>query len=173
MGRDKGLIPFGIDNWAVLAFHKLQQLNIPVCVSVNPMQLLEYRSFFSSEQLVMDTTSAQGPLKGLLSVHINHPDDDLLLLACDMIDMDIETLKVLLESTTKFPGFNYYLYERKEFIEPLCALYTAAPLKTLYKELMSDKLPRFSMHKLIKKGNYKTLPILNTRALNNYNTETI
>ncbi|MDH5827024.1 NTP transferase domain-containing protein [Sphingobacterium faecium] len=173
MGRDKGLISLGIANWAALAFHKLQQLNLPVCVSINPMQLLEYRSFFSSEQLIMDTTTAKGPLQGLLSVHRKYPDDDLLLLACDMIDMDIKTLKELLESTTKFPGFDHYLYEQENFIEPLCALYTSASLKTVYKELISDKLPGYAMHKLINRGNYKTFPILNARALNNYNTETI
>jgi molybdopterin-guanine dinucleotide biosynthesis protein A len=173
MGRDKGLISVGISNWAMIAFNKLRQLEIPVCVSINPSQLLEYRSYFSHEQLLMDKTNAKGPLKGLLSVHCKYPEDDLLLLACDMIDMEMETLKVLMDIYKKFPGFDFYAYEYKNFIEPLCAIYTSRSLKMLYHALISQKLQEFSIHTLIKKGKYKTLPIINTRALNNYNTEII
>jgi molybdopterin-guanine dinucleotide biosynthesis protein A len=172
MGTDKGLLPIGTDNWVKLAFRKLEQLNIPVCVSVNAMQLPAYSHFFSPAQLVIDQTSAKGPLKGLLSVHLQHPDDDLLLLACDMTDMDTATLNALMDTTSAFPGFDYYLYEREDFMEPLCAIYTSASLKMLYQELMTDSLPGFSMHKLIKKGNYKTLPILNLNTFSNHNTAT-
>lgn len=173
MGSDKGLIPFGRDNWTTLAFHKLKQLNIPVSVSINPTQLPAYSHFFSPAQLVIDQTNAKGPLKGLLSVHLQYPEDDLLLLACDMTDMDTDTLKVLLDSITSFPGFNYYLYEREDFMEPLCAIYTSGSLKLLYHELTANNLPGFSMHKLIKKGNHKTLPILNLQTFSNHNTAII
>jgi len=173
MGTDKGMLPFGTDNWATLAFRKLKQLNIPVCVSINPMQLPTYSHFFSSSQLVIDQTNAKGPLKGLLSTHLQYPNDDLLLLACDMTDMDTETLKALLDARISFPGFDHYLYERDEFIEPLCAIYTSSSLKMFYHELIADSLPSFSMHKLIKKGNYKTLPLHKLQTFSNHNTATI
>lgn len=173
MGTDKGLLLIGSDNWATLAFRKLEQLNIPVCVSVNARQWPAYSQVFPSAELVMDQTSAKGPLKGLLSVHLKYPDDDLLLLACDMTDMDKATLNALLDATTAFPGFDIYLYERDDFMEPLCAIYTSASLKILYHELITDSLPGFSMHKLIKKGKYKTLPILNLNTFSNHNTATI
>lgn len=173
MGTDKGLLPLAAGNWAGSAFHKLEQLNLPVCLSVNPGQLSAYGQFFSPEQLITDETTASGPLKGLLSAHLKYPDDDLILLACDMTDMDTATLKALLDNKTAFPGFDYYLYEREDFMEPLCAIYTSGSLKMLYHQLMTDRLPGFSMYRLIKKGNYKTLPIHNLKTFSNHNTATI
>lgn len=172
MGSDKGLLPIGADNWALLAFRKMERLQLPVCVSINPMQLIAYSRFLSSDKLVIDVTQAKGPLQGLLSVHFQYPEDDLLLLACDMTDMDTATLEILLDSPAAFPGFDYYLYERADFMEPLCAIYTSAALKTLHRELTIGSLPAFSMHKIIKQGKYKTLPITNLQTFNNHNTAT-
>src|SRR5690606_41870089 len=109
MGKDKGLLPLGKDNWAQTAFHKLQKLNIPVCLSVNSKQIHAYIHFFSAEQLIKDETSAKGPLRGLLSVHLKYPNDDLLLLACDMTEMDTTTLETLIHSVITFPDFDYYV----------------------------------------------------------------
>lgn len=173
MGSDKGLLPLGDKNWATLAFHKLEQLNIPVCISINPMQLHTYGHFFSSEQLILDEICAKGPLKGLLSVHVKYPDEDLLLLACDMTEMDVDTLQVLLDETSSFPGFDFYVYARKENLEPLCALYPSTSLKKLYLELEDGNLSSFSMCKLIKKGNYKNFPITNLEPFSNHNTAII
>jgi len=173
MSRDKGLLPLGTNNWAGRAFGKLEQLSIPVCLSVNPRQVPAYRQFFSSEQLIIDQTDASGPLKGLLSVHLKFPDDDLLLLACDMTEMDTNTLKTLKDSAAIFPGFDYYVYAQEDFIEPLCAIYTSISLKRRYLEFEHGNLPGFSLYKLIKKGNYKTLPIKNLQSFNNHNTATI
>lgn len=172
MGTDKGLLPIGTNNWATHAFGKLEQLNMPVCVSVNEKQWPAYSRFFTSAQLLMDQASAKGPLKGLLSVHLQYPGDDLLLLACDMTDMDTPTLKALMDAKTNFPGFDIYLYEREDFMEPLCAIYTSAYLKTLNQGLLTDQLPSFSMHRLIKKGRYKTLPIPDLNTFSNHNTAT-
>src|SRR5690606_15497298 len=140
MGKDKGLLPLGKDNWAQSAVHKLEKLNIPVCLSVNSKQIHAYIHFFSAEQLIKDETSAKGPLNGLLSVHRKYPNDDLLLLACDMTEMDAETLETLKRSATMFPGFDYYVYTKEDFIEPLCALYSAKSLKKLYLDLESGNL---------------------------------
>ena len=173
MGKDKGLLALGSGNWAVVAVHKLEQLTIPVSISINPAQLQTYGHFFSAEQLIVDRTHAKGPLQGLLSTHLKYPEDDLLLLACDMIEMDTETLKELLEHASIFPCYDYYVYAQEDFMEPLCAIYPSATLKKLYQELEQGHLSGFSLYKLIKKGSYKILPIRNIQTFNNYNTATI
>lgn len=170
MGKDKGLIALGSGNWALVAVQKLEKLNIPVNISINPAQLQTYGHFFSAEQLIIDSTHAKGPLQGLLSTHLNYPDDDLLLLACDMIEMDTGTLKFLMDSVITFPGYDYYVYAREDFMEPLCAVYPSATLKKLHQELEQGNLSGFSLYKLIKKGNYNSLPISNIQTFNNYNT---
>lgn len=173
MGKDKGLLALGSGNWATHTVFKLEQLNIPVNVSINPTQLETYSHFFSAEQLIIDETNAKGPLQGLLSAGLKYPNDDLLLLACDMIEMDIETLKELLEHTLTFPCYDYYVYAQEDFMEPLCAIYPSATLKKLNQQLEQGNLSGFSLYKLIKKGNYKTLPISNIQTFNNHNTATI
>lgn len=170
MGKDKGLLRLGSGNWAAHAVCKLEQLNIPVSISVNPTQLQTYGHFFSAKQLVIDSSPAKGPLQGLLSAHLKYPDDDLLLLACDMTEMDTETLKELLEHALTFPCYDYYVYAQEDFMEPLCAIYPSATLKKLNQQLEQGNLSGFSLYKLIKKGNYKTLPISNMQAFNNHNT---
>lgn len=170
MGSDKGLLPSGTANWAALAFQKLSQLIIQVCVSVNPKQLAAYQQFFSAKQLIADEGNAKGPLKGLLTVHLKYPDDDLLLLACDMTEMDEGTLNVLLDCAEKYPDYDYFVYAQEDFMEPLCAVYTSSALKKIQQEMESGSLPGFSMHKLIKQGKYKTLPIVNIHSFNNHNT---
>jgi molybdopterin-guanine dinucleotide biosynthesis protein A len=170
MGKDKGLLRLGSGNWAGHAVCKLERLNIPVNISVNPAQLQTYEHFFSAAQLIADSTHAKGPLQGLLSAGLKYPDDDFLLLACDMIEMDTGTLKFLMDSAITFPGYDYYLYAQEDFMEPLCAIYPSASLKKLHQELEQGNLSGFSLCKFIKKGNYKTLPISNIQTFNNHNT---
>lgn len=170
MGSDKGLLPIGAGTWAQHAFEKLLKLNIPVLISVNSEQVNTYRQHFSDDMLVTDQVEAEGPLTGLLSVHLNYPADDLLLLACDMTEMDMDTLVNLKDSTTKFPGFDYYVYMHNEFMEPLCAVYSSGALKKLLAELRSNNLTKFSLHRLIKQANYKALPVKDIEKFNNHNS---
>jgi len=173
MGSDKGLLSGGDHNWAQHAFSKLEALNVPVHISINKTQVRAYHCFFGAHLLIIDRVVAKGPLAGLLSVHLSYPDDDLLVLACDMIEMDTEALTLLKHHTVEFPGFDYYLYALEEFLEPLCAVYTSASLKKILRDLNEGNLPGFSLHKIIKQGNYKTLPIIKIEKFNNYNTATI
>jgi molybdopterin-guanine dinucleotide biosynthesis protein A len=64
-----------------------------------------------------------GPLNGLLSVHRRFPGRDLFLLACDMQDMDEETIGELVELYRFDSGFDCYVYEEGGFVQPFCAIY--------------------------------------------------
>lgn len=170
MGSDKGLLSIGSDSWSMLAFRKLESLNIPVAVSVNKMQELSYRNLFSPRPLILDQLIARGPLRGLISAHLSFPNDDLLVLACDMTEMDVKTLQHLQQFVDTLPGYDYYVFGSENFIEPLCAVYSSAALKKLYKDLSKGRLLNFSLHKLIRVGNYKTLTITDPKKFTNHNT---
>lgn len=170
MGSDKGLLPVGSITWAQHAEAKLAELDIPVVISINKTQLPDYNHLYSTEKLIIDTVNVKGPLKGLLSVHQYFPDDDLMLLACDMTDMDVDTLQQLKEYYHTNPTFDYYLYQCEGFMEPLCAVYPADTLKSLLKIVDSSELTHFSMHRIIKESNYKTIEIKDTEKFSNYNT---
>lgn len=170
MGSDKGLLAVGSITWVQHAEAKLEELDIPVVISINQTQLSKYNHLYSTEKLVLDTIDVKGPLKGLLSVHQYYPEDDLILLACDMTDMDVDTLKELKENFYTNPDFDYYLYQCEGFMEPLCAVYPAATLKSLLKIVDSSELTHFSMHRIIKESKYKTIEIKDREKFLNYNT---
>ena len=94
MGSDKGMMQHGSQTWAQIAFNKLRSLNIPVVVSINPVQHTAYQAVFSEELLVKDNDELNigGPLKGILSAHQQYPQADLIVLAVDIVKMSEELL---------------------------------------------------------------------------------
>src|SRR3954471_6624441 len=100
MGHDKGLL-FSEDRvWAKIMKEKLSQISIPTVLSLNSFQKESYMKYFEEKDLVVDRTTIKihGPLLGLLSSHLNYPDQDLMVVACDMIYLDREVLlKLLIE----------------------------------------------------------------------------
>lgn len=146
MGSDKGLLKLEAKTWAQSAIDKLVTLEIPVKVSVNHHQLNEYAEVFSAEDLITDasTLDVHGPLLGVLSAHLQYPSEDLFVFACDMPLMEPALLKEL-----------FYLYEQNNadaFVftndgepEPLCGIYTAKGLLTVFNMLQEGKLTKHSM----------------------------
>lgn len=86
MGTDKGMLPYNSITWAQLAADKLAALQLPVVISVNEQQYCFYKSRLPQFNIIQDNNFLQigEPLKGILSVHLQYPSDDLLVLACDM-----------------------------------------------------------------------------------------
>eukprot|EP01035_Chromulina_nebulosa_P062104 gene62104-84929_t len=78
MGADKGLMSTNGQHWAEMASQKLSALNIPVVMSLNPLQITEYIHSFSKGRFIIDSDEllVHGPLLGLLSVHSQYPNDD-------------------------------------------------------------------------------------------------
>ena len=171
MGRDKGLIPIQDTVWARYVATKFEALQVPVVVSVNPAQLDEYSRLFPSEHLVVDKVPAvEGPLQGLLSVHQQYPDYDLLLIACDMIDLEEATLAFLLAAYESEEPFDFYAFMSGDFYEPFCAIYKAAGLKAVKEKVASGALDNFSLMNVLRSGNTRGLPLLDSNSFRNYNT---
>jgi molybdopterin-guanine dinucleotide biosynthesis protein A len=153
MGTDKGLIPIGNICWSAFMVQKLLAVNLPFCISINASQVASYSPFFSEEQLVIDSMAIGGPLNGLLSVHHKYPDNNLLLLACDMINMQQETLSRLIKTFNDEPDHDFYVYQHGAFAEPFCGIYTSDGLK-----------------KVLQNGITRRLAIVEPESFNNYNT---
>ena len=171
MGTDKGLIPIGYGScWAAFMGHKLTAFKLPVCASINAGQLQSYSNYFTDEQLVVDSFSVGGPLNGLLSVHQKYPDDDLFLLACDVINMEPKTIQRLIDTYALNESFDFYAYQQQQYAEPLCAIYTGNGLKTFLNQHTPQQLQGLSMHKLLNQGNTCRLPVTEPDSFNNHNT---
>lgn len=147
MGTDKGLIKQNDLVWAQSAFDKLSSLSIPVILSVNAMQIENYQRVFHPSLLIKDSgrVNIKGPLCGVMSVHINYPSEDLLLLACDMPFMESYFLKQLVDYRNRDNPFDIYLFSNNGEPEPLCGLYSANGLEKILHMHDENKLSKHSM----------------------------
>lgn len=170
MGSDKGLLDLDGKPWALCIAEKLKEANLPVAVSINEKQKDAYQKIFPDTPLIVDQLPLDGPLEGLLSVHKNFPDKDILLMACDLIDMQMETILELIEAYRENPSFEYYVYQENGFHQTFCAIYTAKALTKVYTSFEDNTLIKYSLHGRFEEGNTMYIPVQNEMSFKNYNT---
>lgn len=168
MGSDKGLIEKDGKTWARSVAEKLLSIQIPVAVSINEQQYELYSKIFSPDELIIDDIDIKGPLKGLLSVHQKYPEQNILLMACDLIDMDETTLNNLIDHY-KSDEFDFFVYQ-ENYAEPFCAIYTSRGLKPVLRKAQLHSLEKFSFQNILDEGKTLRIPILNRSAFRNYNS---
>ncbi|MBB6238382.1 molybdopterin-guanine dinucleotide biosynthesis protein A [Pedobacter sp. AK013] len=147
MGTDKGLLNHKDRLWAQAACDKLSSLDLSIKFSVNPSQQETYTGYFGYEQLIVDDSSLdiKGPLLGVLSAHLSNPEEDLFLLACDMLLMETKLLEELIHSFKTDDAFQAYIFTKDDQQEPLCGIYKAEGLKNIIHLLQTDGLVKHSM----------------------------
>ena len=169
MGSDKGLMQKNGTSWAGLVANKITSLNIPVVFSINHQQSETYSALFSRDRLILDNIEIQGPLKGLLSVHQKYPQFDILLMACDLIDMDETTLRYLISEFEFKNEFDFFVYQG-DFAEPFCAIYTSRGLRPVLEKAQDHALLKFSFQTILDEGRTLRIPLTDTSSFRNYNT---
>src|SRR5258708_10658498 len=159
MGKDKGLLISQGKPWAEIVKEKFSQVSIPAFLSINSAQKKNYLLYFNEKDLVIDRAdfSVQGPLLGLLSAHYTFPEHDFLVLACDMINMEAEVLKKLLDDYNP-PIINALAY-KDERVEPMCAIYSARGLKKIAAHYRQNEFQSQSMLSVLEKLNAKYISI--------------
>lgn len=171
MGQDKGLLESNNNPWAKIIANIFVDLGIEYVVSVNPSQMERYAQIFDQTKLIVDNALlVEGPLQGLLSVHEKRPSDDLLLIACDMKDMDFDTVKKLIDMYKLNKEVDYFAYKVADFIEPFCGIYSALGLKVTYRLAKEHSLQSYSLQKIIESGNSRFISIEDSSSFKNYNT---
>jgi molybdenum cofactor guanylyltransferase len=155
MGDDKGLMLSGKKTWAQLAKEKLSELNINTVLSVNQNQFNGYQSIFSEQELVADNPELNigGPLLGVLSVHSHFPNEDLLLLACDLPKMNAIVLKELMSHFVQKENEEAIVFKMKDHIEPLCGIYTKQGLAKIIALHSTNNLAKQSMKSALERLN--------------------
>lgn len=161
MGADKGLIKLQADTWAKIAFDKIVSLSVPVVVSINSKQEKEYASIFPDTPLIKDNPSLplKGPLCGVLSVHLQYPDEDLIILACDMPLLESVLLKELLIYYKEQPAADAFVYKNDEQPEPLCGIYKAKGLSHIVELYRKGQLTKHSMKYVLEHINAFFIPL--------------
>ena len=170
MGSDKGLLQVNNKTWAKHLVGKLQGAGLEVIVSINTNQKKQYKELFSEEVLVVDRFDIGGPMNGLLSVHNKCSEKDILLMACDMIDMEEPLLQNLIAVYESKKSFDFYAYEIEGVVQPFCAIYTAGALKELTQRLEQQTLGSSSLRYTLEHGNTYKLTSTHSMPFTNYNT---
>ena len=172
MGSDKGLLQLNGATWAEHIANKLKAQGLSVVVSINSSQHAEYSQVFSNKDLVIDELPMHGPLNGLLTVHQKFKQKDILLLACDLVEMDDSTLIQLIEAYQKNDA-EYFAFEQDNFFQPLCAIYTSKALSSLFERLKSGSLANYSFQHILNNSNTWRLHAASQNAFNNYNASQV
>mgnify|MGYP000609511863 CR=1 FL=1 len=170
MGSDKGLLPIRNTIWAKHMHEKLAPFHIPVVYSINPSQFENYREHISPEYLIVDSTDVKGPLNGLLSIQQRYPQADILLMSCDMLDLDPSTIEHLLEEYNNDSTFDFYVYQDDDFAQTFCGIYTGVGLEKVEGRLMIGRLESFSLQSVLNEGYTMRLPIRSKTVFKNYNS---
>src|SRR5690606_11668681 len=171
MGTDKGMLVKGDCTWAEHMETKLKLLGLKTYVSINSLQFGKYGQFFPSKALIPDTVDVKGPLGGLLSAHQRFPRKDILVVPCDMVDLDASLLQRLLAIRRQIVGAEVYVYGHAMFTEPLCAIYAASGLRKLFSDYKNGNLHSFSVQRATKSLSTVHLPIPeDIDGFRNYNT---
>lgn len=108
-----------------------------------------------------------GPMVGIITGMRLRPDDDWLVLACDLPRLDVETLKNLIVSILPEEKFLAYASESDDQPEPLCAFYSHAALPIL-EQAHSEHFS--SPRKILMRHGCRLLEAVTPRALENTNT---
>jgi molybdenum cofactor guanylyltransferase len=170
MGSDKGLLKTGNTIWALSTAAKLTPFGIPVIFSINERQQESYRPYISPDHFVTDSVDVKGPLKGLLSVHKKFPGKDLLLLACDMSDLDAPTIQKIITTYLEESQYDFFVYQDLEFAQPFCGIYTSQGLEKEYALALRHNLPDFSLQSMLNNGTTRRIKIEHAAAFRNYNS---
>jgi molybdopterin-guanine dinucleotide biosynthesis protein A len=147
MGKDKGLLLFKNQTWAQVAHKKVSAIHLQTVLSIDSSQFQNYSSVFLKEQLVPDQPGLNmaGPLLGIVSVHCRFPGEDLLVLACDLPNMQSVVLEELLWQFRMNDVYEAIAFKVREQIEPLCGIYTAKGLAKILSSHEKNTLMQHSM----------------------------
>ena len=161
MGMDKGLLQFNGISWAQSAANKMAELNIPVYLSISEAQAENYAEIFPRTDLITDVSSLdiRGPLSGLLAAHLQHPLEDIFVLACDMPQMNSSVLQELRDIYLRGEGFGAYVFKVGSRPEPVCAIYTARSLGFILQQYNQQQLARHGLSQLLEKLNACFIPV--------------
>jgi molybdenum cofactor guanylyltransferase len=174
MGTDKGLILHDTFIWATTAANKLASLGIPVVFSINSTQETDYKKNLPAEELIKDNSNLtiKGPLTGLLSAHLINPNENIFVLACDLLQMQTHLLQELLLASVTQPAFDAYLFKNENEYEPLCGIYKATALNGIYTLYQQHSLSRHSMKFALEHLNVFSIPVKeqNLTFFKNFNT---
>lgn len=167
MGQDKALIEHDGESQLARTARILGQQVDDVYVSARSSQINDAeRARFP---LIVDRFADMGPVAGILSAMLEHPDVDWLIVACDMPGIDTPTIANLLANRECTQPIVAYRSSYDGLPEPLCAIYKPES-RNIIEQFVAGGIhcPR----KMLIEADTLLLDPLNPHSLDNLNTPT-
>lgn len=116
---------------------------------------------------IIDRYENIGPVAGILSALEEYPEVDWLVVACDLPNIDSDTIRYLLEQRSPRHPFTAYTSSHDGLPEPLCAVYRCG-CADIVRQFVDAGIncPR----KILIRSATHLLELPNPRALDNVNT---
>lgn len=165
MGRDKALLERGGRSQLAHAMDLLETVTERVFVSARADQADEPERARHAQ--IVDRYEGIGPVAGILSAMDEHPDVSWLVVACDLPNIDSQTLEYLVDQYSRNQPFTAFTSSHDGLPEPLCAVYRPAAA-AIIRQFVDEGIvcPR----KMLIRSDTCLLEQPNPAALDNVNT---
>jgi molybdenum cofactor guanylyltransferase len=174
MGFDKATATLNNTSLFDIALQNAAELQMPIIVSANASNTIQTKTGISFSIVNdLENVNIKGPLLGLYSVHKQFPTEDIFLMAVDMPYINNPTIKDLFNTAIQLQNNNHHqaiAFSVNDFIEPICAIYTATGLQNLQLPLLKS----FSLLNVLKTLEVFTINLPKEQAtfLHNINAPT-
>ena len=165
MGHDKALLVRDGETQLSRAVKLLSPLVERVFVSTRPDQATDAER--SKYQQIIDRYENLGPVAGILSAMDRNAQVSWLVVACDLPNIDEQTIRLLLTEQSATQPFTAYTSSHDGLPEPLCAIYAPAS-RALIDAFVAEGMicPR----KMLMRSDTRLLTQPDPAALDNVNT---
>ena len=165
MGRDKALLDRGGKSQLAYAVDVLAQCVDRVFVSTRADQKDDQER--NRYEQIVDRYHDIGPVAGILSALEEHAEVDWLIVACDLPNIDVATIQLLLNARDGEQPFTAYSSSYDGLPEPLCAVYHSGCIE-IVRRFVDDGVncPR----KILIRSDTRLLTQSDPSALDNVNT---
>lgn len=165
MGQDKALLQCDGRSQLRSVFSLLEQVTARQFVSTRREQ--QHDAERSRFPQIVDRDANIGPVAGILSAMHEHANVDWLVVACDLPNLDLQTLVNLKERRAADKPFTAYRSSHDGLPEPLCAIYRMGS-NAILRAFVEQGLvcPR----KMLIRSDTELLDQPNPAALDNINT---
>lgn len=164
MGSDKALLEKDGKTQLARSVELLERHLERVFVSARPDQDDDERGRYPR---IADRYDDLGPIAGVLSAMDSHPEADWLVVACDLPNVDDDTISRLVDNRRANAPFVAYASAYNGLPEPLCAIYSESAKPIIHKHVDDGlKCPR----KMMILAEAQLLEQPNPAALDNVNT---
>jgi molybdopterin-guanine dinucleotide biosynthesis protein A len=165
MQRDKAELHYHHQPQLQRAVELLQAHCVHAFVSVRADQ--QQDALRARWSLIVDGHADAGPLAGIAAAQALHPDIAWLVIACDLPQLDHQSLNYLLQQRDPTSLATAFRGPVDQQPEPLCAIWEPASAEAVRAAIAADQL---SLRKVLKQGKVHLIDAPEPAALNNVNT---